>query len=63
MYSLGIVMWEIATLDIPFEEYLKEAQTQHVVIEKLIKEQLRPTIPRFACVAVVTHMSVIGMAP
>ena len=48
LFSFGIVMWELASLAIPYEEYLSATASQHLLVQRIIDEQLRPTIPAYA---------------
>ncbi|EGC32892.1 hypothetical protein DICPUDRAFT_81310 [Dictyostelium purpureum] len=44
VYSFAIVLWEIITRDLPFEEYVDQLKWNSIIEDKIIKG-LRPTIP------------------
>ncbi|KAK5576661.1 hypothetical protein RB653_007805 [Dictyostelium firmibasis] len=44
IYSYAIVLWEIITRDLPFEEYVDQLKWNSIIEDKIMKG-LRPTIP------------------
>ncbi|EFA81294.1 WD40 repeat-containing protein [Heterostelium album PN500] len=44
IYSYGMVIWELITRDVPFDEYFEELKWNSVIEDKIIGG-LRPTIP------------------
>jgi len=45
IYSYAIVLWELLTAEMPFEEFAKQTPDPHAIKRAIIHSGLRPTIP------------------